>query len=55
MPDIFPVTGPKFAGFSKVHLLGYYSQSNNDFGGLFWEYGLTYKILNNFVTLENQT
>ena len=27
---------------------------NNDFGGLFSEYGLTYKILNNFDALEKQ-
>ena len=29
-------------------------RKNDDYGGEFSEYGLTYKILNNFGALENQ-
>ena len=41
---------------SSVSTVNYHYKivKNIDFDGLFSEYGLTYKILNNFDALENQ-
>ena len=39
---------------SDVNQISKFQYYKNDFGGVFSEYGLTYKILNNFDALENQ-
>ena len=54
MSWFFFLTKKAFQKFPRNSYVFWMQCKNDDFSGLFSEYGLTYKFLNNFDLVENQ-